>query len=106
MDLVVQGLDLLLRSRRKQKVVHLSSQNVINIDIKEGSLLCPCRGVQEGVLSLVDLGKLCLVCLKYLLQEGVAVDKLFLMVVLQLVGLDVLPQGRDDDSHGLRVQTQ
>ena len=62
--------------------------------------------MQEGFQSLVDLGKLHLVCLKYLLQEGVAMDKLLLMGVLQLMGLDVLPQGRDDERPGLRVQTQ
>ena len=34
--------------------------------------------------------------LKDLLEEGVAVNELLLMLVLQLVGLDVLPERRND----------
>ena len=35
--------------------------------------------------------------LEDLLEEGVAVDKFLLMLILQLVRLDVLPECRNDD---------
>lgn len=42
----------------------------------------------------------------HLLQVLVTDDKLPLVGVLQLVGLDVLPQGLDDHGPGLRVDAQ
>lgn len=42
----------------------------------------------------------------HLLQVLVTVDELALMGVLEFVGLDVLPQGLDDDRSGLGVDTQ
>ena len=50
-----------------------------------------------------NLCKLHLVCQEDLLQEGITVDKLLLM---ELVGLDVLPQGGDDDRPSLGVHAQ
>ena len=44
--------------------------------------------------------------MKYLLEKRVAVDKLPLVGILQLVRLDVLPQGRDNDGTGLRVHPE
>lgn len=41
-----------------------------------------------------------------LLQVFVTVDELALMRVLELVGLDVLPQSLDDDRSGLGVDAQ
>lgn len=42
----------------------------------------------------------------HLLQIFVTVDELALMRVLEFVGLDVLPQGLNDDRSGLGVDTQ
>lgn len=42
----------------------------------------------------------------HLLQVFVTVDELALMWVLEFVGLDVLPQGLNDDRSGLGVNTQ
>lgn len=42
----------------------------------------------------------------YLLQVFVTVDELSLMRVLEFMGLDILPQGLDDDRSGLGVDTQ
>lgn len=42
----------------------------------------------------------------HLLQVFVTVDELALMRVLKFVGLDVLPQGLNDDRSGLGVDTQ
>lgn len=42
----------------------------------------------------------------YLLKVLVTVDVLLVMGVLQLVGLDILPQGLDDTGAGLGVDTQ
>ena len=42
----------------------------------------------------------------HLLQVFVTVDELALMGVLELVGLDVLPQSLNDDRSGLGVDTQ
>ena len=44
--------------------------------------------------------------LEDLLEIRVAVDKLLLVRILQLVGLDVLPQGVDDDGPGLGVHPE
>ena len=41
--------------------------------------------------------------LEYLLGEGVAVDKFLLMLILQLVRLDVLPECRNDDRPEERI---
>lgn len=41
-----------------------------------------------------------------LLQVFVTVDELALVRVLEFVGLDVLPQGLNDDRSGLGVDTQ
>ena len=64
------------------------------------------RGVEQRIQSLRDLGKLHAIRLEYLLEEGVAVDKLPLVGVLELVGLDVLPEGGDDDGPGLCVDPE
>lgn len=42
----------------------------------------------------------------HLLQIFVTVDELALMRVLEFVGLDVLPQGLNDDRSGLGVDTK
>ena len=63
-------------------------------------------GVEEGVQALRDLSKLHPLRLEDLLEIRVAVDKLLLVRVLQLVGLDVLPQGVDDDRPGLGVHPE
>lgn len=42
----------------------------------------------------------------YLLEVLVTVDVLLVMGVLQLVGLDVLPEGLDDAGAGLRVNAK
>lgn len=42
----------------------------------------------------------------YLLQVFVTVDELPLMRVLEFMGLDILPQGLDDDRSGLGVDAQ
>lgn len=42
----------------------------------------------------------------YLLQVFVTVDELSLMRVLEFMGLDILPQGLDDDRSGLGVDAQ
>lgn len=42
----------------------------------------------------------------YLLQVFVTVDELSLMRVLEFMGLDILPQGLDDDWSGLGVDAQ
>ena len=57
--------------------------------------------VEQRVQPLRYLGKLHSLRLEDLLEKGVAVDKLALVGVLQLVGLDVLPEGGDDDGPGL-----
>ena len=41
--------------------------------------------------------------LEDLLEEGIAVDEFLLMLVLQLVCLDVLPQRRNDDRSAERI---
>ena len=63
-------------------------------------------GVQQGIQALGNLSKLHPLCLEYLLEIWVTIDKLLLVRVLQLVGLDVLPQGVDDDGPSLGVHTQ
>ena len=42
--------------------------------------------------------------LEDLLEEGVAVNKFLLMLILQLVRLDVLPEGRNDDWPEERIE--
>lgn len=44
--------------------------------------------------------------LRYLLEVLVTVDVLLVMGVLQLVGLDVLPEGLDDAGAGLSVNAK
>ena len=41
--------------------------------------------------------------LEDLLEEGIAVNKFFLMLILQLVRLDVLPECRNDDRPEERI---
>ena len=62
--------------------------------------------MEEGVQALGDLGKLHPLRVEDLHQKLVAVDKLSLVRVLQLVRLDVLPQGGDDDGPSLGVDSQ
>ena len=42
--------------------------------------------------------------LEDLLEEGVAVNKFLLMLILQLVRLDVLPESRNDDWPEERIE--
>ena len=62
--------------------------------------------MKKRVEPLRDLGKLHPLALEDLPEEGVAVDILSLVRVLELVGLDVLPQGRNDDRPCLSVQSK
>lgn len=62
--------------------------------------------MQQRVQPLRDLCELHPFRLEYLLQESIAVDKLPLVGVLELVGLDVLPKGGDDNGAGLGVDPE
>ena len=84
----------------------------LDIDVVAGSFLLLCLlelldadhmvdhdriwGVEEGVQALRNLRELHPLSLEDLLEIRVAVDKLLLVRILQLVGLDVLPQRRND----------
>ena len=59
--------------------------------------------MEQRVQSLRYLGKLHSLRLKDLFEKWIAVDELPLMLVLQLVGLDVLPERGDYDGSGLGV---
>jgi len=125
-DVITQKIDLadlnfLLTSSREQEIVHLSLECVVdlNIDVVAGCLLLldtlhadgvvddnGVGRVQQRVQPLRDLGKLHTVACKDLLQILVAVDELALVRILQLVSLDVLPQGADDDRTRLSVHPE
>ena len=62
--------------------------------------------MEKRVQPLRNLGKLHSLCVEDLHQELVAVDKLSLVGVLQLVRLDVLPEGGYDDGPRLGVNSQ
>ena len=62
--------------------------------------------MEQRTQTLWDLGKLHPLRVEDLLEKLVAVDVLLLVRVLQLVGLDVLPERVDDDGPGLGVHAQ
>merc|ERR1719507_1642297 len=64
------------------------------------------RWVQQGVQPLRDLRKFHPVRLEDLLEEGVAVDEFLLVLILQLVRLDVLPERGYDDWPSLSVDPE
>lgn len=114
-------LNFLLTGGREQEIVHLGLEGVIylDIDVVARSLLLLdalhadgvvddnwIRWVQQWVQALRNLCKLHTVASEDLLQVFVTVDELALVRVLQLVSLDVLPQGADDDWTRLRVHTE
>lgn len=121
MDLVVQSCYFLLTGCGQQEGVHLGLQCVVHfyVNVIAGSLLLVIRvhtdhmvdddglwGHQECMQALRDLRKLHSLSLKDLLQVFVTVNELALMRILEFVGLDVLPQGLNDDRSGLGVDTQ
>jgi hypothetical protein len=114
-------LNFLLTGGREEEIVHLCLEGVVDLDIDvvAGCLLLldalhadgvvdddGVGRVQQRVQPLRDLGKLHAGARKDLLQVLVAVDELALVRVLQLVSLDVLPQGADDDRARLRVHPE
>ena len=118
----VQTLNLLLTRCTQQEVVHLIFQRVVDfhIDIVTSCLLVfrsTLNGddvvdhdriwwMQQWIQTLRNLGEFHFRTAENLLQIFVANDVLAFVGVLQLVRLDVLPQGGDDDWTSLSVDAQ
>merc|ERR1719312_1628358 len=62
--------------------------------------------MKQRIESLGNFGKFHPFRGKNLLQIGVTVDIFLLVLILEFVGLDVLPQGGDDDRSCLGVNSQ
>lgn len=120
-NLVVETLNLLLTRRRQQEIVHLRLQRVVDLDVDVvARRLLRFRAfdtdnvidddwiwrMQKRIQPLRYFGELHSGTSEYLLEILVAVDELSLVAVLELVGLDVLPQSRDDDRPSLSVNAQ